>query len=59
MITQKSVRGIALFARASSLENAQRVNTPRNKEKKRLADEFIAPMWCDPSTLSKKKATQH
>lgn len=60
MNTQKTVRGVALFARAYSLEDAQRNMSVKKYDNHRPSDEFIRPMWISPEELAKrKKATQH
>ena len=56
METQKTSKGVSFYARTQSLETAQRVNAERKRyDNHRPTDEFIAPMWCDPSEIAKRR----
>lgn len=48
MNTQRTIKGVSFFSRATSLEDAQRMNANKSEKEHLPKDEFIMPMWISP-----------
>ena len=56
MDTLKTVKGVSLFARTQSLEQAQRLHARKSDKDHKPSERFIAPMWISPEVRRRQSS---